>query len=116
MAFAVLLGFAPGPPVMLLRRWHFSRVPSVIVVIVLAFLIIVGIDVFVGSQPAHLAEELPGYQTNITEKIHLLRDTTTSGGIVDRTSAMPSNLEKPQEKGAGCPANESPGFSHDNPQ
>jgi predicted PurR-regulated permease PerM len=58
-------------------------VPSVIVVVVLAFLMIVGIGVFVGSQLAHLAGELPGYQTNITEKIHSLRDTTTSGGVVD---------------------------------
>jgi hypothetical protein len=68
MALAILLGFALAPPVLLLRRWHFGRVPSVIVVVVLAFLMIGGIGGFVGSQLAHLAGELPGYQTNIAHK------------------------------------------------
>jgi predicted PurR-regulated permease PerM len=85
-------------------------VPSVILVVVLTFLMIVGIGAFVGSQLTHLAGELPGYQTNIAQKIHSLRDTTTRGGIVDRTSAMLHNLskeiEKPEEKGAGSAANE----------
>ena len=103
LALAILLGFALGPPVLLLRRLHLGRVPSVIVVVVLAFLMIVGTAVFIGSQLAHLAEELPSYQTNIVQKIRALRDTTTRGGVVDRTIAMLTNLdkeiEKPVEKG-----------------
>jgi predicted PurR-regulated permease PerM len=118
MALAILLGFALGPPVLLLRRWHFGRVPSVMVVVVLAFLMIVGIGGFLGSQLAHLAGELPGYQINIAEKIHSLRDTTTKGGIVERTSAMLSNLskeiEKPEDKGAGSIANEPAALSRNN--
>jgi len=117
-ALAILLGFALGPPVLVLRRWHFGRVPSVIVVVALAFVMIAGIGFFVGNQLAHLAGELPGYQTNITNKIHSLRNTTTSGGVVDRTSAMLSNLskeiEKPEEKGAGSVADEPAAFSRDN--
>jgi predicted PurR-regulated permease PerM len=93
MALAILLGFALAPFVLLLRRWHLGRVPSVVAVVVLAFLMIVGIGVFVGNQLAHLAGELPGYQTNIAQKIRSLRDTTTKGGVVDRTSAMLSNLK-----------------------
>jgi hypothetical protein len=119
MALAILLGFALGPPVLVLRRCHFGRVPSVIVVVVLAFLMIVGIGVFVGNQLARLAGELPGYQTNITQKIHSLRNTTTRGGVVDRTSAMLSNLnkeiEKPEEKGAGTVANEPAALSRNGP-
>jgi predicted PurR-regulated permease PerM len=68
-------------------------------------LVRIALGFLVGSQLAHLAGELPEYQTNITQKIHSLRNTTTSGGVVDRTSAMLSNLnkeiEKPEEKGAG---------------
>ena len=109
MALALLLGFALAPPVLLLRRWHLGRVPSVIAIVVLAFLIIAGISFFVGNQLAHLAAELPGYQTNIAQKIHSLRDTTTKGGVVDRTSAMLSNLRneiaKPEEKGGIGAAN-----------
>src|SRR5580704_12082658 len=102
LALAILLGFALGPPVLLLRRWHLGRVPSVIVVVLLAFLTIVGIGVIVGSQLAHLAGDLPGYQTNIVHKIHSLRDTSTEGGVIHRTIALLTNLgneiEKPVEK------------------
>jgi predicted PurR-regulated permease PerM len=95
--------------VLLLRHLRVGRVPSVIVVVVLAFLTIGGIGAFVGSQLAHLAGDLPGYQTNITQKIHSLRDTTTKGGIVDRTFAMLTDLdkeiEKPIEKEAPSPPN-----------
>jgi predicted PurR-regulated permease PerM len=118
MALAILLGFALGPPVLLLRRWQIGRVASVTVVVVLAFLMIAGIGAFLGSQLAHLAEELPGYQSNITQKIHSLRDTTTKGGIVRRVSAMLSNLNneiaKPVAKGGGSVANEPTALPRDN--
>jgi hypothetical protein len=42
---------------------------------------IVGIGAFVGNQLAHLAVDLPGYQTNIAQKIRSLRDTTTKGAL-----------------------------------
>src|ERR1700736_2490362 len=82
MALAVLLSFALGPAVLLLRNWHVNRVLAVIVVVVLAFAVILGIGALIGSQLAQLAENLPGYHTNIAEKIHSLRDTTTSSGVV----------------------------------
>ena len=62
MALAVLLSFALGPPVLLLRHWYINRVVAVIVVAVLAFSIIIGIGGLIGSQLAHLAENLPGYR------------------------------------------------------
>src|ERR1700736_5790617 len=92
IALAVLLSFALGPPVLLLRRCHINRVLAVIVVVVLAFSVILGTGALIGSQLAHLAENLPGYQYNITEKIHSLRDTTTSSGVVGRAAAMLSEL------------------------
>ena len=117
MALAILLGFALAPPVLLLRRWRLGRVPSVVLVVVLTFLMIAGIGGFVGSQLAHLAGELPEYQANIAQKIHSLRDSTAKGGIVARTSAMLSNLskeiEKPEDKGTGSVANEPAALSHD---
>src|SRR3984893_13315927 len=101
MALALLLSFALGPPVLLLRRWHINRVLAVIVVVVLAFSVILGIGALIGSQLAHLAENLPGYQYNITEKIHSLRDATTSSGVVGRAAAMltelGNELTKPRE-------------------
>ena len=111
LALAVLLSFALGPPVLLLRRWHINRVLAVIAVVVLAFAVIFGIGALIGSQLAHLAENLPGYQTNITEKIHSLRDTTTNSGVVGRAAAMLSDLgnefTKTREK-VGRPAANGP--------
>src|SRR6202023_1846820 len=109
MALALLLSFALGPPVLLLRRWHINRVRVVIFVVVLAFSVILGIGALIGSQLAHLAENLPGYQYNITEKIHSLRDTTTSSGVVGRAAAMLTELgneiTKPREMIARPAAN-----------
>ena len=111
LALAVLLSFALGPPVLLLRHWHINRVLAVIAVVGFAFTVIAGIGALIGGQLAHLAENLPGYQTNITEKIHSLRDTTTSSGVVGRAAKMLSDLgneiSKPREK-IGRPAANAP--------
>jgi predicted PurR-regulated permease PerM len=109
VALALLLSFALGPAVLLLRHWYINRVAAVIVVVVLAFAVIIGIGALIGSQLAHLAENLPGYQTNIAEKIHSLRDTTASNGVVGRAAAMLSDLgnevTKPRETAGTAPAN-----------
>ena len=92
LALAILLSFALGPLVLLLRRWHFGRVPSVVAAVLLAFLVIGGIGALIGSQLAHLAENLPAYQSNVTGKIHALRGSASSSGIVARASGLLTNL------------------------
>jgi predicted PurR-regulated permease PerM len=69
LAVAVLLSFALGPIVLLLRRRHLGRVPSVLAGVMLAFIIIFGVRTLIGSQLAQLGENLPQYRTNITEKL-----------------------------------------------
>jgi predicted PurR-regulated permease PerM len=109
MALALLLSFALGPAVLLLRRWHINRVLAVISVVVVAFAVILGVGAVIGTQLARLAENLPGYHANITEKIHSLRDTTTSTGVVGRTATMLSDLgseiTKPRDKAGSTAAN-----------
>jgi predicted PurR-regulated permease PerM len=92
LALAVLLSFALGPLVALLRRWHFGRVPSVIAAVLLAFFVIFGVGSLIGGQLAHLAENLPQYQTNITDKIHSLRGSATGSGILGRASGILRDL------------------------
>jgi predicted PurR-regulated permease PerM len=109
MALAILLSFALGPAVLLLRRWYVNRVVAVIAVAVIAFTVIIGIGAVIGSQFAHLAENLPRYQTNITQKIHSLRDTTTGKGVVGRATTMLRDLgneiANPHVRADGAPAN-----------
>jgi predicted PurR-regulated permease PerM len=88
LALAILLSFALGPLVILLRRWHFGRVPSIIASVTLAFLLICCIGALLGGQLAELAQTLPQYETNIAEKIQSLRGTAGGSGIVGRASAM----------------------------
>lgn len=94
LALAVLLGFVLAPLVLLLRRVHFGRVPSVLATVFLAFLVICGIATLIGGQLAQLAENLPLYQTTITQKIEALQTTATGSGIVERTSSMLSELRR----------------------
>jgi len=123
MALAILLSFALGPAVLLLRRWHINRILAVIVVVTLAFAVILGIGAAIGTQLAHLAENLPGYQFNITEKIHSLRDTTTSSGVVGRAvktlSDLGGEVTKPSESVGGPtatrPAIVAPGVQQQKP-
>lgn len=94
VALAILLSFALAPMVLLLRRCHLGRVPSVIAVVVIAFGAVSGLGFLLGSQLAHLAGNLPEYEYNITGKIHSFRGTAIREGIVGRTSTMLQDLSK----------------------
>ncbi len=123
IALAILLSFALGPLVMRLRRWRLGRVPAVLLVVILAFSIIGAIAAFVGTELTRLAGELPGYQTNITQKIQSLRHAASEGGVVNRTTAMVKKLSKeiagPTEAGdstaAGQPNANSPAVKEQRP-
>ena len=105
MALAILLSFALAPSALLLRRCHFGRVPSVIAVVVVTFIAISGLGVLIGDQFAYLADNLPQYQYNITEKIHSLQGAATNGGLVERTTTMFRDLGKEISKPGGEPTN-----------
>ena len=94
LALAILLGFVLAPLVILLRRLHFGRVPSVLAAVLLAFLVICGIATLIVGQLAQLAENLPLYQTTITQKIEALQTTATGNGIVERAASMLSDLRR----------------------
>jgi predicted PurR-regulated permease PerM len=109
LALAILLSFALGPLVLLLRHWHVNRVFAVVSVVGLAFVLIIGIGALVGSQLAHLAENLPQYEANISKKILSLRETTTSSGALGRAaktlSDVGNEIAKPNESAGGTTRN-----------
>ena len=83
LALAVLLSFALAPLVAALRYVRLGHVPSVLLSLLVALVLIGGIGVFVGSQVAGLARDLPSYQNNISRKIVSLRGTA-DGGVISR--------------------------------
>ena len=109
LALAILLSFALGPLVLLLRRWHFGAVPSVIAAVLFAFLVIFGTVAVIGGQITRLAENLPQYQSNITDKIQSLRSSTAGSGIVGRASGILKNLSNEIATAKPTVENKAPG-------
>jgi predicted PurR-regulated permease PerM len=106
LAMAILLTFVLAPGVRLLRGLGLPRVPSSLVVVVLAFTIIIGIGAMVGQQLTQLAERLPLYEFNITTKIQKLRGSTFGGGTLERLLTFVSDLNR--EISRNEPAQETP--------
>jgi AI-2E family transporter len=84
LAVAILLAFILAPLVRVLRRWRFGRIPSIIIVVLLAFLTIFGLGMLLGEQVTHLAAALPKYQDTLTQKIDALRGATGEEELLER--------------------------------
>ena len=92
IALAILLAFALGPVVGLLRRLYLGRILSVLLAVVFAVAVIAGFSTFIGSQFASLVGQLPHYQTNVVNKIQLLRGQAVNSLFVQRTSNAVKNI------------------------
>lgn len=88
LALAILLAFALAPAVEFLRLIGAGRVLSVFLATLLATAVIGVVVLFIGTQLAHLAAELPHYQRNIWQKIHSLETTAASNNLIGRTSSL----------------------------
>lgn len=69
VAAAILLSFVLAPLVRLLRRIYVPRVPAVLLVVTLAFLVLASVFGVVVSQVRDLANNLPRYEYNLRSKI-----------------------------------------------
>lgn len=108
LAIAILLSFLLSPVVSVLRRIHVPRVLAVMTTAAVAFALIGGFALLVGSQGAQLARDLPSYQTNITEKLRDMRQASPSGGVVDRLASMLQALRSEVEADGEPEAAETP--------
>jgi len=93
-ALAILLSFALTPLVNWFRRFRLPRIAAVLVAVTLAFILIAGIAFVVGRQLIQLADNLPAYQTTITQKIRSLQQSAPGGGIVEKVTTTIEDLGK----------------------
>jgi predicted PurR-regulated permease PerM len=93
LVLAVLLTFVLAPGVRLFMRWGLPQLPSVLIVVVCAFLLLFGVGSFLAQQIAGLAERLPQYQSVIQQKIQSISGAAT-GGTLQRFSGFLENLNK----------------------
>src|SRR5919199_3293611 len=119
-ALAILLSFALAPLVNWLRRLKLPRIAAVLVAVTLAFILIGGIGFVVGRQLVQLADNLPAYQTTITQKIRSLQKSAPGGSVVEKVTTTVEDLgkeisgeEKPKDKPAATPG---PALGRGHPQ
>lgn len=93
-ALAILLSFILTPMVNLLRRWRVPRIAAVLTAVSLAFVVVAGVALVVGRQLVQLADNLPKYQTTITEKIHSLQKSAPGGGVISKVTTTVEDLSK----------------------
>src|SRR5450631_3966139 len=98
IAMAILLSFVLAPLVGLLRRSHVPRGIAVVSVVILAFALIFAMGSLLASQLTQLAEDLPRYQSTISDKIQSFRETTAGRGTLERASDMLKDLSKEIDK------------------
>ncbi len=69
LALAILFSFLLAPLVNRLRQWHLGRVPSVLIVVLLAFTVVGLLGELMTNQMVELAHKLPEYQQNVRKKL-----------------------------------------------
>jgi predicted PurR-regulated permease PerM len=89
----VLFSFVLAPFVIRLQSWRFPRTLSVLVAVFIGFAIIFSLGGLMVSQATRLADDLPGYQQTLGEKIQGLRGVAASGsGTLERASKVLKEL------------------------
>ena len=100
ITLAVLLSFILAPLVGILRGWHFGRIPSVILAVLVAVGIIAFISGVIGTQVAQLAGDIPRYTTTIEGKVSAVRSLAGTrlfsviGGLGQRIEHAESTVTK----------------------
>ena len=112
LALAVLMSFALGPLVALLRHLRLGHLPAVLLSLLLALVLLTGIGAFVGEQFAGLASDLPLYQSNIAHKIQSIRGATAGSGTFARLDhtiqVLADQIAGSREQTAPTPAGVAP--------
>ncbi|MGH6794336.1 MAG: AI-2E family transporter [Methylocella sp.] len=109
IAIAIPVSFVLSPPTLVLRRWGFGRIPSVLIVILAALIIASGVGAVLTSQVSELAADLPKYQATVSSKIVKLRDAVVDNAVFAKVSAALKNAgeinpNRPAPANAPAPA------------
>ena len=94
IALAVLLSFVLAPLVRSLQRLKIPRSIAILGAVTIAMTIALGLTTMVMIEVNQLANDLPRYQTTLSDKMHALRDRVGSVGILKNASKMLKDLDK----------------------
>lgn len=114
LVIAGLLAFILAPVIRRLRNWGLWRIPAVLLTVLSALAALLLLSTTIVVQITQLADELPKYQTNLSEKVRSLGGSSFTSSALNRASASLRDLEKqigrPQE---GAPAKPMPVEVHE---
>lgn len=94
VVLAVFLTFVLAPLVSLLQRCRFPRSVAVVLSVTAAFAILFVLGMMVLTQIRQLADDLPRYQTTLSEKVHRLHETVIGSGLISKGSLILKDMTK----------------------
>ena len=97
MVMAVLLAFVLAPLVKFLQRWHLPRPVAVLSTVAVALAVALSLATMVMVQVKQLADDLPRYQTTLSDKVHNFRDVLGSASLFQNASGLLRDLGKELE-------------------
>jgi predicted PurR-regulated permease PerM len=109
LALAILLAFLLAPAVRRLEQWKLGRLPSALLVSLLAFGLVFAVVGVAATQAVALGAKLPEYRHNIVEKIHALRKPKRDSTIGKAAEAIKDLEEEAAPERPPIPVKESPG-------
>ena len=115
LAIAALLSFVLSPPMLWLRHHGLGRAPAAMLVVLLAFLAILGLGSVVVGEVASLTRQLPSDVPNIEAKIQSLREAVPVDRLFQRGAQLMQDLRDEMTlntgsfPGTGNSANNAPG-------
>ena len=96
IALAILLSFVLAPPVNWLERW-LGRVPAVLMVVTLVFVVLGLAGWGLARQMNNLADDLPRYRVNILAKIADVRGAGKGGTVEKLQETIEEHQDGPRE-------------------
>ena len=88
LALALLFSFLLTPLVTRFERWRLGRVPSVLLAVGVAFLVVGGVGFLVGNQLIDLTRKLPDYKETISQRIASLKHTDKGSTLNKATDTL----------------------------
>lgn len=100
LALSILLSFALAPFAIRLRRLGLGRIPSVLLLVVLVFVVVMAFGSLVTSEIASLAQNAGRYEYNFRTKIRTLGEATSNGGAFGQLRRLWVDIDRELERAA----------------
>jgi predicted PurR-regulated permease PerM len=94
LVIAGLLAFILTPVIRRLRTWGLWRTPAVILTVLGALAVLAAVSTTIVVQITQLADDLPRYQTTLSEKVRALGGGTFTSGALEKASKSLKELEQ----------------------